>query len=184
MLFFHPKVHCCVIKPITALVMQSSPFTCSRYPSLYLVLTCQAHGYDAFFGEICVCILFSFSSHFSSLVSWSLWNDQSLIAFCCQTASRAGPAQLTRQSRRHVWVKNMVKSGGGTSGRRDKLLRLLSVAKLLAEGGGGKPNLCVGWQETPSRPSYASVYFSKSLPWSTVAGHWWPPITVTHLYIF
>jgi len=94
----------------------------------------------------------------------------SLIAFCCQTASRAGLAQLTRQTWRHVWAKN-IGYGGGRRGRRDKLLRLLSAAKLLAEGGGGKPKLSVGWQETSSRPSYASVYFSKSRPRSTVAGH-------------
>ena len=103
----------------------------------------------------------------------------SLIAICCQPHVQGRLDWLSKLSGR-VWMKNMV--WGWRGRRRDKLLSLLSAAKLLVEEGAGKHKLRVGWQETSSRPSYAFVYFSKSRPCSIVAGHWWPPITVTHIH--
>jgi len=159
-------------------VIQSSPFTCSHYPSLCICLYAKHMDMNFFFSEIYVFILFSFSSPLSPLISWSSWNDHtSLIPICFQPHVQ-GRFDWLGKLGGSVWMKNVV----GGRGRRDKLLRLLSAVKLLVEGGGGKHKLRVGWLETSSRPSYAFVYFSKSRPCSIVAGHWWPPITVTHIH--
>jgi len=139
---------------VKSLHMFTLPFTVpgSSMPSTWI--------WSFIFSEIYVCILV-FPSFFRPWFRDPNGMTTSLITICCQTASRAGPAQLTRQTRQ----SHMDEKYGGESGRWDKLLRLLSAVKLLMEGGGGKPQLRAGWQETSSRPSYAFVYFSKSRPW-------------------
>ena len=178
----------CFFAPQRTLLRYKSPellWSCSQVPShvpttLHCTWFLYAKHMDMkffFFSEIMYAFYLVFPRLFRPWFRDLHGMTTSLIVICCQPHLQGRLNWLGKLGSR-VWTKNMVWGWG----RRGKLLRLLSSAKLLVEGGGGKQTLRVGWQETSSHPSYAFVYFSKSRPCSIVAGHRWPPITVTHIH--